>query len=198
MQGQLFQRCTHFLYSSVLSLGGKVKSFLKIIYEIFWSLETIIWIFNIIKIKCFYPPQILDEHWCIYSYLQILPRENWFYYVRRVYATAINFPCIGTLSSTSELRKNEKRRLLLKTTTHQEKMFHKNHWEFSKQSVKGSLLQEKVKPTFDLGFANTYYPEKYSTPSNIDLNRLNWFMNLQISNHSIRTIPRPKGVKNIL
>ena len=25
------------------------------------------------------------------------PRENWFQYVRRVYATAINFPCIITL-----------------------------------------------------------------------------------------------------
>ena len=28
------------------------------------------WIFKIIKIKCFYPPRILDEHWCIYSCLQ--------------------------------------------------------------------------------------------------------------------------------
>ena len=48
MQGKLFQRCTHFLYSSLLSLGGKVNTrrmsqldmepiFTKIIYEIFWS-----------------------------------------------------------------------------------------------------------------------------------------------------------------
>ena len=48
MQGKLFQRCTHFLYFSVLSLGGKVNTrrmsqpdmefiFTKIIYEIFWS-----------------------------------------------------------------------------------------------------------------------------------------------------------------
>jgi len=33
----------------------------------------------------------------LYSCLQIPPRENWFQYVRRVYATAINFPCIITL-----------------------------------------------------------------------------------------------------
>ena len=26
MQGKLFQRCTHFLYCSVLSLGGKVNT----------------------------------------------------------------------------------------------------------------------------------------------------------------------------
>ena len=48
MQGKLFQRCTQFLYSSLLSLGGKVNTrrmsqldmepiFTKIIYEIFWS-----------------------------------------------------------------------------------------------------------------------------------------------------------------
>jgi len=31
----------------------------------------------------------------------ISPRENWFQYVRRVYATAINFPCIITLIETN-------------------------------------------------------------------------------------------------
>ena len=34
----------------------------------------------------------------IHSCLQIPPRENWFQYVRRVYATAINFPCIITFT----------------------------------------------------------------------------------------------------
>ena len=54
------------------------------------------WIIKIIKIKCFNPPRILDEHWYIYSCLQIPPRENWFQYVRRVYTTAINFPYLST------------------------------------------------------------------------------------------------------
>ena len=51
MQGELFQRCTHFLYCSVLSLGGKVNTrrmkqpdmesiFTKLILEIFWSART--------------------------------------------------------------------------------------------------------------------------------------------------------------
>ena len=108
------------------------------------------------------------------------------------------------LKAISELKKVEKRRLLLKTTTHQEKMFHKNRWEFSKQAVKGSLLQEKLKPTFDLGFANTYYSEKYSTPGIIDLNNLNWFPFLSITHESPNFEPfnceplRPKDVKNIL
>ena len=47
--------------------------------------------------KCFNPPRILNEHWSIYSCLQIPPRENWFQYVRRLYATENNFPCIITL-----------------------------------------------------------------------------------------------------
>jgi len=45
------------------------------------------------------PPRTLNEHWCIYSCLQSTSRENWFHYVRRVYATTINFPCIITLGS---------------------------------------------------------------------------------------------------
>ena len=48
-------------------------------------------------IKCFYPPGILEEHWCVYSCLQTPPRENWFQYERREYTTAINFPCLITL-----------------------------------------------------------------------------------------------------
>ena len=55
-------------------------------------------IIKIIKIKCSNPSRILNEHWCIYSCLQIPPRENWFQYVHRVYETAINFPYITALS----------------------------------------------------------------------------------------------------
>ena len=57
------------------------------------------WIIKIIKIKCFYPSQILNEYWFIYSCLQIPPRENWFQYVSRVYTTANKFPCIITLGN---------------------------------------------------------------------------------------------------
>ena len=109
MQGfharKLFQRCTHFLYCSVLSVGGNVntrwmsQTDMGSIFHIknLWNIlviETFMWI---IKIQCFYSPRILNQHWCIYSCLLIPPRENWFQYVRWVYATAINFPCIITL-----------------------------------------------------------------------------------------------------
>ena len=41
--------------------------------------------------------KLLCELSDIYSCLQLSPRENWFQYVRREYATAINFPYIITL-----------------------------------------------------------------------------------------------------
>ena len=116
MQGKLFQKCTHLLYCSVLSLGGNVNTRrmlqpeMESIFHLKKSMkysglwETIVWIIKIFKIQCFYPPRILNEHWCIYSCLQIPPRENWFLYARRVYATAINFPCIKTLSLKSVLK----------------------------------------------------------------------------------------------
>ena len=43
---------------------------------------------------------------------QIPPRENWFQHVRRVYATAINFPCIITLSRSINQQTNQGFQLL--------------------------------------------------------------------------------------
>ena len=85
MQGKLFknQKCTHVLYCSVLLLGGNVNTRRM-------SKPDMGSIFHIKN-------RILNEHWCIYSCLQIPPRENWIQYVRRVWTTAINFPCIITL-----------------------------------------------------------------------------------------------------
>ena len=103
--------CTHFLNCSVLSLGCKVNT-RRMSYSqpdmgsIFhiknqWNVLVIgnyfVNTMKIIKIKYFYSPRILEELWWIYSCLQTPPRENWFQYVRRVYATANNFPCIITL-----------------------------------------------------------------------------------------------------
>ena len=110
MQGKLFQRFTHLLYCSVLSLSGNVntrrmsKPDMGSIFHIKKSMKYS----GHMKLLCelskwsilnaFNPSRILNEHLCIYSSLQIPPRENWFQYVRRVYATAINFPCITTLN----------------------------------------------------------------------------------------------------
>ena len=108
MQEKLFQRCTHFKYCSVLSLGGNVNTWQmsQPDMESIFTYKTMKYsghrklfceLSKLSKLKCFYHPRILDEHWCIYSCLQIPPKENWFQYVRRLNATPISFPCIITL-----------------------------------------------------------------------------------------------------
>jgi len=92
----LFQRCTHLVYCSVLSLGGKVNR-RRMSQPDMGSIFHIKKQWNILVIGnyyvnyqnyqiCFHHPRILNEHWCIYSCLQTPPRENWFQSVRREYA----------------------------------------------------------------------------------------------------------------
>ena len=101
---------THLLYCSVLSMGGNVNA-RRMSKPDMGSIFPIKNQWNILVTGNFYVNyQIYQnvmlltlsdtkKHWCIYSCLQIPPRENWFQYVRtrRVYATAINFPCNITL-----------------------------------------------------------------------------------------------------
>ena len=100
---------THLLYCSVLSMGGNVNA-RRMSQPDMGSIFPIKNQWNILVTGNFYVNyQIYQnvmlltlsdtkKHWCIYSCLQIPPRENWFQYVRRVYATAIIFPSIITLS----------------------------------------------------------------------------------------------------
>ena len=103
MKEKLFQRRTHILYCSVTVFGRKSKHmtdvtafdmesiFTKIINEIIMVIEKYFLNFQN------YQPRILNEHWCIYSCLLSPPRESWFQWVRRVYATTTNLSCISTL-----------------------------------------------------------------------------------------------------
>ena len=88
-QGKLFQRCTHLLYCSVLSLEGNIN----IRRTSQPDMGSIFHIQNQWKRKL-----LCELSKCIYSCLQIPPRENWFQHERRVYAITINFPCITTLA----------------------------------------------------------------------------------------------------
>ena len=102
MQGKLFQNRTHLLYCSVLSLGGNVntrrmsKPDIGSIFHIKKSMKYSghrKLLCELSKLSKF-NARILSKQWCIYSCLHIPPKENWFQCVRRVYTTAINFPCI--------------------------------------------------------------------------------------------------------
>ena len=121
MQGKLFQRCTHLLYCSVLPLGGNINT--RRMSQPDMGMGSIFHIkneWNILVIGNYYVnyqnyqnSMVLSStdtkrtlrHLFIYSCLQISPRENWFQCLRRVYATAINFPCIITLENPFKLGK---------------------------------------------------------------------------------------------
>ena len=110
MQGKLFQKCTHLLYCSVLTLGGNVnkrrmsKLDMGSIFHIKnqWYILVIgNYYVNYQNYQNLMPLTFSDTKrtliWCIYSYWQIPPKENWFQCVRRVYTIAINFPSITPL-----------------------------------------------------------------------------------------------------
>ena len=114
MQGKLFQRCTHLLYCSVLSPGGNVntrrmsKPDMRSIFHIKnqWNI-LVIENYNV-NYHNFQNSMLLSsdsKRTLIYLFdlFTNFPRENWFQWTRRVYATyatAIKFPCIITLHLT--------------------------------------------------------------------------------------------------
>ena len=97
---KVFSKFYNLLYCRVLSLSGNVntrrmsKPYMGSIFHIKNQR-------NILVIGNYYV-----NFQCIYSCLQIPPRENWFQYVCRLYATAINFPCISSLSEIISLHYN--------------------------------------------------------------------------------------------
>ena len=105
MQGKLFQRCAHLLYCTVLSLGGNVntrrmsKPDMGSIFPIKKYSGHRKLLFEFSKLSKFNAINLLgylintDESILVYKFCP----EKWFQYVRRVYETAINFPCIITL-----------------------------------------------------------------------------------------------------
>ena len=108
MQGKLFQRCTHFLYCCVLSLDGNVNT-RRMSKPDMGSIFHIKNRWNILVIENYYVNHQNYQNLMLLTssdtkrtlrhlfFLQIPPRENWFQYVSRVCATAINFPCITFL-----------------------------------------------------------------------------------------------------
>ena len=98
MQGKLFQRCTHLLYCNVLSLGGNVNTrrmskpdmkstkysgHRKILCDLSKLSK-----FNVFNLLGYYTNT--DTSILVYKFR---PKRTGF----RVYAAAINFPCIITL-----------------------------------------------------------------------------------------------------
>ncbi len=58
---------------------------------------------------------------------------------------------------------------------HQEKMFGKNFWEFSRKVCQGKINEAPKKPTFTKECADNFYPSTYSVAPEYDRTKLNWF-----------------------
>ena len=105
--------CAHFLYCILLSLGGNVNTG-RMSQPDMGSIFHMKNKWNILVVGNYYVNYQNYQNVMLLSstdtkrtlmhlfLLQIQPWENWFQYVRRVYATAINFPCILTLSHTKD------------------------------------------------------------------------------------------------
>ena len=96
MEGKLFQRCTHLLYCSVLSLGANVNK--ESIFHIKNQWNTLVIGNYYVNYQNYQNLMLLtssDTSILVYKFRP--ERTGLIQYVLRVYATAINFPCITLL-----------------------------------------------------------------------------------------------------
>ena len=92
----------------------------------------------------------------------------------------------------------------LEKALNQEKMFHKNRWEYSKSVVKGTFGKENLLPEFTKEEADNFYPKSYSVPKDLDYEKIHWFpfISANPTNEDFKpfdmSVIRPRDVKNVL
>ena len=82
------------------------------------------------------------------------------------------------LRAISDLKRADERKEQIKTSKHQEGLYFKNKWEFSKKATKGDLDSVPEVPTFSKTVADKFYPQTYSQEKIVDIASLSWFPNL--------------------
>lgn len=111
------------------------------------------------------------------------------------------------LKAINNLRKKERDKEIAKKSQHQEKLFNKNRWDFSRKVCRGELGKQEPEVGFNLGTADTYYRNTYSSPVPLDISPdgpLHWFPSIQIHPESETFVPfncspfRPKDIKKVL
>ena len=139
MQGKLFQRCTHILYCSVLSLGGNENT-RRMSQPDMGSIFHITNQWNILVIGNYYVnyqnyqnSMLLTSSDAKRTLMHLFlftnsTRENWLQYVRRVYATAINFSCIVTLGRRMSLTHYFQKQLTFKPPFRSLVCFQGTYW----------------------------------------------------------------------
>ena len=103
----------------------------------------------------------------------------------------------------SDMKKIEKNKEDMRSTYHQENLFLKNRWEFSKSVCRGEFGKENLVPNFTQQAANQHY-SSYSTPHCTDFNNLGWFPDILTGPEDPNFTPfdispiRPKDVYSAL
>ena len=97
------------------------------------------------------------------------------------------------------LLRKEKRREEGSRIREQEKAYRKDFFSFAKDACNGTLGEERVQPQFSVEEANIFFPGRYSTPTVLDINKLDWMVSppppaIPYNQSAIR----PSQVKNIL
>ena len=81
----------------------------------------------------------------------------------------------SAVKAVSFLKKRSDKRKAEKGAAHQEKLYKKDFWNFSKQVCNGDFNKATPAVSFSKEIADEYYPGKYSQAQHIDFNKLQWF-----------------------
>ena len=95
--------------------------------------------------------------------------------------------------------KLEKEKELAKLTKEEEISYRKDFWKTAKNVTNGTFGKQMSGPTFEKTTADQHYKDKYEKPVNIDVNKLNWFQEVNPPTIKYNLSPyTPKDIKHAL
>ena len=79
----------------------------------------------------------------------------------------------------------------------EDKAFRKDFWKTAKQFTNGTFGEPPSKPTFTKSTASQFYKEKYEKPTVINIEQLDWFLEVESPTKEYNLSPyTPKNIKN--
>jgi hypothetical protein len=90
-------------------------------------------------------------------------------------SASLNKEIWSCIKAISDVKRLEKKKSKEKSVLHQEGLFRKNKFDFSKQCINGTLGCDSAKPTFSKETADRHYTGTYDIPIVTDIGKLSWF-----------------------
>ena len=88
-----------------------------------------------------------------------------------------------------------------KSAKYQEDLFHKNFFSFSKSVCNGSFGKQSPSPSFDKNSADTFYRNRYSSATPVDISKLDWFPSVNMPDNftpfNLDPI-KPRDIRNVI